>query len=110
MSVTLFRNAAFAAVLAATVASPALALDRRVTIINNTGFTITNFYGSNKGTNSWEEDILGQSTLPSGSQVTINFNDGSGYCKFDFKAVFSDGDVLVRENVNVCEIASFTYN
>jgi len=107
---SLFRTAAIATVLAASLATPSLALDRRVTIINNTGFTITNFYGSNKGTNSWEEDILGQSTLPSGSQVTINFNDGSGYCKFDFKAVFSDGDVLVRENVNVCEIASFTYN
>ena len=107
---SLFRTAAIATVLAASLATPSLALDRRVTIINNTGFTITNFYGSNKGTNSWEEDILGQSTLPSGSQVTINFNDGSGYCKFDFKAVFSDGDVLVRENVNICEIASFTYN
>jgi len=107
---SLFRTAAIATVLAASLATPSLALDRRVTIINNTGFTITNFYGSNKGTNSWEEDILGQSTLPSGSQVTINFNDGSGYCKFDFKAVFSDGDVLVRENVNVCEIGTFTYN
>ena len=107
---SLFRTAAIATVLAASLATPSLALDRRVTIINNTGFTITNFYGSNKGTNSWEEDILGQSTLPSGSQVTINFNDGSGYCKFDFKAVFSDGDVLVRENVNICEIATFTYN
>jgi len=107
---SLFRTAAIATVLAASLATPSLALDRRVTIVNNTGFTITNFYGSNKGTNSWEEDILGQSTLPSGSQVTINFNDGSGYCKFDFKAVFSDGDVLVRENVNVCEIGTFTYN
>ena len=107
---SLFRTAAIATVLAASLATPSLALDRRVTIINNTGFTITNFYGSNKGTNSWEEDILGQSTLPSGSQVTINFNDGSGYCKFDFKAVFSDGDVLVREDVNICEIATFTYN
>ena len=107
---SLFRTAAIATVLAASLATPSLALDRRVTIINNTGFTITNFYGSNKGTNSWEEDILGQSTLPSGSQVTINFNDGSGYCKFDFKAVFSDGDVLVQEDVNICEVGTFTFN
>jgi hypothetical protein len=99
-----------AGVVAASLATPALALDRRVTIVNNTGFTMTNFYGSNKGTNSWEEDILGQDVLPSGSQVTINFYDNSGYCKFDFKAVFEDGDVLVREDVNVCEIGTFTYN
>lgn len=107
---TLLRHTLMAGLVTATLASPALALDRRVTIVNNTGYTMTNFYGSNKGTNSWEEDILGQNTLPSGSQVTINFNDASGYCKFDFKAVFEDGDVLVRENVNVCEIGTFTYN
>ncbi len=106
----MIRNAAFASIAMATLATPALALDRRVTIVNNTGFAITNFYGSNKGTNSWQEDILGQDILPSGSRVTINFNDGSGYCKFDFKAVFDDGDVLVRKNVNICEIATFTYN
>ena len=48
--------------------------------------------------------------MPSGSSVDINFNDESGYCKFDFKAVFEDGDELVRQNVNVCEVATFTYN
>ena len=106
----MIRNAAIATVLAATLATPSLALDRRVTIINNTGFTITNFYGSNKGTNSWEEDILGQDILPSGSQVTINFNDGSGYCKFDLKAVFDDGDEVVQEDVNICEVGTFTFN
>jgi hypothetical protein len=104
------RYATFAAVMGAMLASPTLALDRKVTIINNTGFTMTNFYGSNTGSKSWEEDILGQDVLPSGSQVDINFNDQSGYCMFDFKAVFEDGDELVREKVNVCETGTFTYN
>jgi hypothetical protein len=104
------RYAAFATIMGTLLASPALALDRKVTIVNNTGFTMTNFYGSNTGSNSWEEDILGQDVLPSGSQVDINFNDQSGYCMFDFKAVFEDGDELVRERVNVCETGTFTYN
>jgi hypothetical protein len=104
------RYATFAAIMGTMLASPALALDRKVTIINNTGFTMTNFFGSNTGSNSWEEDILGQDVLPSGSQVSINFNDQSGYCMFDFKAVFEDGDELVREKVNVCETSTFTYN
>jgi len=86
------------------------ALDRRVRIVNNTGFTIVRFYGSNKGSKSWEEDILGSDVLPSGSSVNINFNDNSGYCKFDFKAVFDDGDVLIKKNINICEIGTFTYN
>ena len=86
------------------------AQDRRVQIVNNTGYTIMEFYGSNKGTNSWEEDILGSDVLGSGQSVVIDFDDGTGYCKFDFKAVFSDGDEVVKKNVNVCEIGTFTYN
>lgn len=109
MLVRLFPLALSAAVLVA-AAQPALALDRRVEIVNNTGFTITNFYGSNTGTNSWEEDILGADVLPSGSSVIINFDDATGYCKFDFKAVFDDGEELIKEGVNVCEIGTFTYN
>lgn len=101
--------AVFSAAFLAT-ALPAVALDRRVTIVNQTGYTITNFYGSNTGSKSWEEDILGQDVLPSGSSVVVNFDDASGYCKFDFKAVFEDGDELVKEAVNICEVSTFTYN
>jgi hypothetical protein len=110
LEMSFLRNATFAALMGTLLASPALALDRRVTIINETGFTMTNFYGSNTGSKSWEEDILGQDVLPSGSQVVVNFNDQSGYCMFDFRAVFEDGDELIREKVNVCETSTFTYN
>ncbi len=94
----------------AATAMPAAALDRRVVIVNNTNFTIVRFYGSNKGSDSWEEDILGSDVLGPGERVRINFDDGSGYCKFDFRAVFNDGDVLIKKNVNICEISTFTYN
>ena len=105
-----FRKATIAAILTLTSALPAAALDRRVTIINNTGYTIVNFFGSNTGSQSWQEDILGNDVLPSGSSVVVNFNDGTGYCKFDFLAVFDDGDQLIKENINICEISTFTYN
>lgn len=84
--------------------------DRHVTIINNTGATITRFYGSNAGSNSWEEDILGSDVLPSGSSTTINFDDGSGYCTFDFKAEFGDGSSLVDSGVDVCTTSTVTFN
>lgn len=100
---------ALSAAIAFTTAAPALSLDRLVTIVNNTGFTIIRFYGSNTGSGSWEEDILGDDVLPSGSSVVINFDDASGYCMFDFRAEFEDGDVLERGGVNVCEIGTFTY-
>ncbi|NGQ91989.1 hypothetical protein G5V65_13885 [Rhodobacter sp. HX-7-19] len=97
------------AALSLATALPAVALDRRVTIVNNTGFTIVRFFGSNTGSKSWEEDILGEDVLPSGSSVVINFDDSTGYCMFDFRAEFEDGDVLERAGVNICEIATFTY-
>jgi len=86
------------------------ALDRRVKIVNQTGYTIERFYASSVGQKSWEEDILGKQVLPSGSSVVINVDDGTGYCKYDFRAVFEDGDVLDKSGVNVCEIGTFTYN
>ncbi len=93
-----------------TSVSSVSALDRHVRIVNNTGYTMVRFYGSNKGSDSWEEDILGSDVLRSGQSVRINFDDGSGYCKFDFKAVFEDGDVLTRKNINICKIGTYTYN
>ncbi len=82
--------------------------NRNVTIVNASGQTITNFYGSNSGSNSWEEDILGTSTLSSGSSADINFDDGSGYCNFDFKVVFSDGTVGVEKGIDVCTTSTYT--
>ncbi|MCK4861972.1 MAG: hypothetical protein KAS85_08695, partial [Rhodobacteraceae bacterium] len=48
-----------AGIMSAMFALPAAALNRVVTIVNQTGFVMVEFYGSNKGTSSWEEDILG---------------------------------------------------
>jgi len=104
---TSLATLAFATV---TTATPVSALDRRVTIVNNTGYTIVRFYGSNKGSKSWEEDILGSGVLGPNQSVRVNFDDGTGYCKFDFKAVFNDGDEVVEKNINICKIGTFTYN
>ena len=109
----IFQSALVAVVFAVAMMSSvtsASALDRRVKIINQTGYTIVRFYGSHRDAGSWQEDILGQDVLPTGSSVTINFNDGTGYCIFDFRAEFDDGDVLEKYGVNICEIGTFTYN
>lgn len=99
-----------AGVLSTTFALPAAALNRVVTIVNETGYVMVEFYGSNKGTTSWEEDILGYDVLGGYESVNIDFDDGTGYCIFDFKAVFSDGEEVVSKGINVCEIPTFTYN
>jgi hypothetical protein len=83
--------------------------DRHVRIINETSRTITRFYASNIAVNSWQEDILGDDVLKPGQDVNINIDDGTGHCKYDFKAVFDNGRSLVKHNINVCQITSYRY-
>lgn len=84
--------------------------DRRVIIVNNTEHDMVEFHASNVRTDSWQEDILGDEVLESGHQVVVRIDDGTGYCMYDFKAVFDNGQVLIRHNVNVCQIVRYTYN
>lgn len=111
MSISKFGLAAFGAavVLSSVASAPAVAQDRRVRIINDTRHTMVRFYASNSSRTSWEEDILGRRVLPAGQSVMINIDDGSGACLFDFKAVFDDGDVLTRSQINVCQISEYRY-
>lgn len=82
--------------------------NRHVTVYNASGVTITNFYGSNVGASTWEEDILGSSVIPPGVSVDINFDDGTGACLFDFKAVFADGSTAVEQGIDVCRTSAVT--
>ena len=105
------RAAVGAAVAAAALMSASVshAEDRHVRIINETSHTMVSFYASNTARNTWEEDILGRDELGPGQDVNVNVDDGSGHCLFDFKAVFDNGQVLIRHNINVCETSSYRY-
>lgn len=83
--------------------------NRRVRIHNQTGWTMLRFYASDVRATSWEEDILGRGTLAAGRSVSINIDDGSGACLYDFRAEFTNGQVLVRNRVNVCQVADYYY-
>jgi hypothetical protein len=61
------------------------------------------------GAGSWEEGVLGADVLASGNSRIVDFDDGTGYCRFDLRAVFDDGAVLEREDVNICEIGTYNY-
>src|SRR5262245_28587086 len=89
-------------------ATEAIAQDRRVVIINGTNAVVNSFYASNINRNSWEEDILGNSVLQPGQRVTVNIDDGSGACLFDFRAVLATGRKVELRRVNVCQVSSWT--
>src|SRR5215217_4913917 len=54
-------------------------------------------------------DLLGTYRLSPGQSVTIDLDDGSGECLYDFKAVFDDGDEVVRPRIDVCVIEAYRY-
>jgi hypothetical protein len=104
----LFLAVASAAALLAGSAARA-GEDRHVRIVNETDHVMVHFYASNTALNSWQEDILGDDVVKPGGDVNINIDDGSGHCKFDFQAVFDNGEKLVKHNIDVCEISSYRY-
>ena len=83
--------------------------NRVMNITNSTGVTMTRFYASNTGRSTWGADQLGTTVMYSGSGRRINFDDGTGACMYDFKAIFADGDVLTTSNINVCVQSSWNY-
>lgn len=85
-------------------AAQAAALDRIVIITNTTNQHVEELYGSNDGTTSWQEDLLGDYTLAPGESIEVDFDDGTNYCIFDFLVVMRSGEQFKREDVNVCKV------
>ena len=88
---------------------PAQALDRRVRIVNGSTHAMTAFYGTNVGVRDWQDSLLGGDGLKAGASIVLDFEDGSGYCRFRFRAVFDDSVEVVRQSVNVCEVGTYRY-
>ncbi|MFC3180849.1 hypothetical protein [Cypionkella sinensis] len=108
MMKTTLRLGLAALALAATTLQAA-AYDRTVRIHNNTGLTLVKFQSTNSGAKRWGSDVMGASTLPTGGSMKLHFDNAEGYCEFDFKAVFSDGTVLQKARVNVCQTGDYYY-
>lgn len=83
------------------------AYSRRVELVNDSRHAIAEFHASNVDRRVWEEDILGRDVVYPGESVTIDINDGTGHCYFDFLTVMSNGDTIMRRNVDVCEISRY---
>ncbi|WP_292099985.1 hypothetical protein [Brevundimonas sp.] len=106
------ERAVAVAVTAAAASAPVQSRDgrnRRVRVHNTTGWTMLRFYASSTSRSDWEEDLLGDDVLANNSSIVMNIDDGTGACLFDFKAEFTNGQNLIRNNVNVCEIADYHY-
>jgi hypothetical protein len=75
--------------------------DRRVLVVNQRSTDMLRLYGSRTTTDSWEENIL-LTPIPSGGKRVINFDDGTGACLYDFRAIFKDNVPVHIWSINVC--------
>lgn len=81
--------------------------DRRMDIINDTDRVVHGVYATNSTVKNWGRDLLGQDVIPSKQSYRFDFNDGTGQCTFDLRAVLDNGRFFERYKVNVCTATSW---
>ena len=78
------------------------------TLVNQTGVEIDKVFISPHDSNDWQEDILGQDTLPSGQSVDIKFSRKEKAAMWDLKIEDKQGNSIEWENLNLLEINKVT--
>jgi hypothetical protein len=82
--------------------------DLQVKIINETNVVMVQFFGTHSDAGGGM-DLLAGDPLPPGEAMVVDFDDGSGECLFDFRAIFADGVEMVRRRFDVCETSFYRY-
>jgi len=87
----------------------AMAGKQDFTVVNATGYTISEVYVSPSKAGDWEEDILGRDVLAEGERTEITFSRGTDTCKWDLKVVYEDDNSSAEwGNLNLCDISVVT--
>lgn len=74
---------------------------------NETGYEINEVYVSPNNSNDWEEDVLGQDTLPNHESVDIKFSrQKQDY--WDLKVVFKGGKESIWYKFDLSQITDIT--
>ena len=89
-------------VFALGAAPAALAGTQDFTLINQTGVDIYSLYLSESANDDWEEDVLGEDTLPDGDRVEISFS-GRSACLWDMMVTDDEDGNVTWEGINLCE-------
>jgi hypothetical protein len=84
------------------------AVNKRVSIVNESDQNIVAFRATHSYDTIWRSDLLGDYVIHPGYHMVIDMDDGRSGCQFDFKTRMANGQEFVRYNVNVCRIDSYT--
>lgn len=98
---------ALALALAALSAAPVSAQSSQtIRVDNRSGVTLYRLYASPASNPSWEQDLLGNTVLPSGRTQPIQFNNVQE-CVYDFMFEMQNG-AQFTDVVNICTIGTYT--
>lgn len=90
--------------MAALAAVPALGqMFERITVVNSTGYTISEVYIAPSANRSWEEDVLDRDVLIDGQEVEIDFRRSENTCDWDLMVVYDDGEQAIWQGLDLCE-------
>ena len=79
-----------------------------LSIVNNSGRTVTRLANSVAGEDDWGIDMLAMQPLPNGETARADFGRGSDQCLWDFRATFEGGETRDWRGVNLCEVTTLT--
>jgi hypothetical protein len=97
----------FTAVLSA---SPLLAEDLTLDVVNRSSLDLHELYVSAHGADAWGEDILNSDVLKPGETGRITIADGKDVCNFDLRFITEDGNAIERKGVDLCKMSALRFN
>ena len=79
------------------------------TLVNKTGYELSEIYVSPSKSNNWQDDVLSDDTLDDGESLNVHFSNSGKICNFDIKVVYTEDDSsAVWHDIDLCEVSKVT--
>lgn len=79
------------------------------TLVNMTGYALSEVFVSPSKSDDWEEDILGRDVMEHGQAFEIHFERAAKSCLWDLKVVYQDDDSeAVWDAIDLCSVSRLT--
>ena len=102
---------AAAAIAAGTLFSaPASAYERWIDIQNVGDSEIVSIQISNVDVGNWRGNLIGGSYIEAGDTMRVEPRRPQGYCRFDMKVKYADGESVIVWDVNLCEETDIAFD
>ena len=79
------------------------------TLVNKTGYALSEVYVAPSKSDYWESDILGRDLMPDGEAFEISFDWADKSCFWDLKVIYHyDNSSAVWYGIDLCTVSKIT--